>query len=244
MPAIYPGTQAGFVESMADMDALLINEHQAIIRLAVAAFLGACIGLERERRNQPAGLRTHMILTIGAALAMIISINLATQHRSSVPNGDPSRLAAQVISGIGFLGAGAILRFGASIKGLTTATSLWTAAIIGLATGAGHFLVAAACTALILITLTVISQFEKKWLVEILTREIHIRARDREHLMDDIQKLFNAHSIELKSVCISKNVESNEIEIVAVVNISDKTDLAQLMEIFSQFKEIKTYEIH
>jgi len=103
---------------------MLISEGEILIRLGLAALLGMIVGFERERQNQPAGLRTHAILAIGSCLAMTISINLAVQFVPHVPNGDPARLAAQVISGIGFLGAGAILRYGTNVKGLTTATSL------------------------------------------------------------------------------------------------------------------------
>ncbi len=117
----------------------MITEQEIVIRLAIASVLGMIVGFERERQNQPAGLRTHTILAIGSCLAMTISINLAMQFTPLVPNGDPARLAAQVVSGIGFLGAGAILRYGTSVKGLTTATSLWTTAMVGLAIGAGHF---------------------------------------------------------------------------------------------------------
>ena len=112
---------------------MLISEGEILIRLGLAALLGMIVGFERERQNQPAGLRTHAILAIGSCLAMTVSINLAVQFVPYVPNGDPARLAAQVISGIGFLGAGAILRYGTNVKGLTTATSLWTVAIVGLA---------------------------------------------------------------------------------------------------------------
>lgn len=124
----------------------MIPDIEVFLRLLVAAFLGALIGLDRERQNQPAGLRTHIILVTGAALAMTLSINMSMQFKALAPNGDPSRLAAQVLSGIGFLGAGAILRYGTSIKGLTTATSLWTMAVVGLAVGAGYIWVAVGTT--------------------------------------------------------------------------------------------------
>ena len=107
---------------------MLISEWEILLRLGLAALLGMLVGYERERQNQPAGLRTHAILAIGSCLAMTVSINLSTQFESFGANGDPARIAAQVVSGIGFLGAGAILRYGTNVKGLTTATSLWTIA--------------------------------------------------------------------------------------------------------------------
>src|SRR5665648_365038 len=101
----------------------MITDQDVIIRIIIAALLGAIVGFERERNGQDAGLRTHIILVVGATLTMTISINMAIQYRPLVINGDPARLAAQVVSGIGFLGAGAIIRYGPNIKGLTTAAS-------------------------------------------------------------------------------------------------------------------------
>ena len=140
----------------------MVSDTQIIFRLLVAAALGALVGYERQRNNQPAGLRTHIILVIGATLAMTLSINLAMEFRPLVPNGDPARLAAQVISGIGFLGVGAIIRYGANIKGLTTATSMWSMAVVGLVVGAGYYLIAAFTTGLLLFTLILINFFEKR----------------------------------------------------------------------------------
>ena len=100
----------------------MISELQIALRVLVSAVLGAIVGLERERSDQPAGLRTNMVLVIGATLAMVLSINLGYLYAKPGTSADPARLAAQVISGIGFLGAGAILRFGYNVKGLTTAS--------------------------------------------------------------------------------------------------------------------------
>ncbi len=157
----------------------MITEWQIALRLLAAAVLGGLVGIERERHNQPAGLRTHVILSIGAALATTVSIDLAMQFQPLVPNGDPARLAAQVVSGIGFLGAGAIFRYGNSIKGLTTATSLWTVAIVGLAVGAGHFFPAIVATVLLLVALATLDILEKRYLAGVITRTITIRVKDR-----------------------------------------------------------------
>ena len=103
-----------------------------------AGLFGSLVGLERELHGQPAGLRTHMILAVGAALAAILSISYSQFLSNPEMMSDPGRIVAQVVSGVGFLGAGAILRFGVTIKGLTTASSLWTTAIIGIAAGSGE----------------------------------------------------------------------------------------------------------
>ena len=123
-----------------------------LLRIAVAVALGAALGVEREHRGQPAGMRTHALVAAGAALFTLAgAYGFAEVHRG--PNIDPMRVAAQVASGIGFIGGGVILKEGATVRGVTTAASLWAVAAIGLAVGAGMLLVAAGSVALILVTL-------------------------------------------------------------------------------------------
>ncbi len=131
-----------------------------LLRLVVAFFLGGLVGLEREIHGRPAGLRTHILVAFGSALTMIVSIyGFAGLNL----NYDPGRIAAQVVSGIGFLGAGTILREGISIKGLTTAASLWMVAAIGLAAGAGMHLIAIVSALLVLVVLYVLHPLETKF---------------------------------------------------------------------------------
>jgi putative Mg2+ transporter-C (MgtC) family protein len=139
-------------------DPMILSEFDMILRLVMSFVAGGLIGLERSRRRQVAGLRTHILIATGATLLMLLSIYIPQQFRS----GDPGRIAAQVVSGIGFLGAGAIIRLGNSIRGLTTAASLWFVAAVGLAIGAGMYLVAAAAEALGIIALMFLYVFEKK----------------------------------------------------------------------------------
>lgn len=123
-----------------------------IVRLVIAAAVGALIGLEREIHGHPAGMRTHLLVAVGSALFTVLS----AYGFGSAPGGagvDPTRIAAQIVTGIGFLGAGAILKEGATIKGLTTAASLWATAAIGMAAGAGAHLIGAVATAIVLFSL-------------------------------------------------------------------------------------------
>ncbi len=133
-----------------------------VIRLFLATVFGSVIGLEREIHGKVAGFRTHALVSLGSALVMIISIDLYTVYRGTA-SVDPSRIAAQVVSGIGFLGAGAIIRFRTGITGLTTAASLWVASAIGLACGAGFYKHASAA---VILTLFVLAAFGTigKWL--------------------------------------------------------------------------------
>ena len=136
-----------------------LTEIDIIIRICLAFAAGGIIGFERSSRRQVAGLRTHILISLGATCLMLLSIWLP-RHLGS--NADPGRIAAQVVSGMGFLGAGAIIRLGSSIRGLTTAASLWLTAAIGLTIGAGMFIAAVTVTVLALITLFFLHRLERK----------------------------------------------------------------------------------
>lgn len=129
---------------------------EILLRVALAAVLGGAIGFERELREREAGLRTHMLVAVGAALFTLVSAFAWTDWHFSNASGvvyDPTRIAAQVVTGIGFLGAGAIIRQGLSVRGLTTAATLWVVAAIGMATGAGFYTAAVITTVLVLLSL-------------------------------------------------------------------------------------------
>ena len=144
------------------MDAFeTITEIEMIIRLCLGFAAGGIIGFERSSRRQIAGLRTHILIALGATCLMLLSI-WVPQKFISLKNGDPGRIAAQVVSGIGFLGAGAIIRLGNNVKGLTTAASLWLVAAIGMLIGAGMYIVAAAAEVLGFVTLTLLERVERK----------------------------------------------------------------------------------
>ena len=133
-----------------------ITWAEVALRLALAAVLGGAVGLERELREREAGLRTHLLVSVGAAVFTLVSaygfrdFNYGSREGITL---DPTRIAAQIVTGIGFLGAGAIIRQGLSVRGLTTAATLWVVAAIGLASGAGYYSVAVISTALVLFSL-------------------------------------------------------------------------------------------
>jgi putative Mg2+ transporter-C (MgtC) family protein len=216
---------------------------EMIARLVAAAVLGGLVGYERERHDQPAGLRTHTILSIGASLAMMLSILLAARFRDVVPNGDPARLAAQVISGIGFLGAGAIIRYGPTVRGLTTATSLWTVAIVGLGVGAGEYVSSAAAVVLLLITLDFLDRVEKRFIRSATTKSIKIGVQDRPGLIDEIEARLGEMDIDIKSLGVRKDVFTNEIEFTAVVKVGQRPDMNRLIGILSEIQGVKRFEV-
>lgn len=131
-------------------------EWELLVRLVVAALLGAVIGFERELRDQPAGFRTHILVSLGACLFGLVSafpLEGLIGDRPEVVRFDPTRIAAQVVTGIGFLGAGAIIRYGVTVRGLTTAASLWVVAAVGLAVSLGHYLTGSVTAGIALLTL-------------------------------------------------------------------------------------------
>lgn len=144
------------------VDAWLGNLLLIALSLFLAALLSGVIGFEREYHGHAAGLRTHLLVAVGSALIMIISIyGFPTMIGGQTYNRDPARLAAQVITGIGFLGAGTIVQTGTDVKGLTTATTIWVVMAIGLACGSGNFIIAALATLLAYICLVMMRKAEK-----------------------------------------------------------------------------------
>lgn len=196
------------------------SEHEIIIRLILGLLFGGLIGLEREYHGQPAGLRTHIILCVGASLVMCLSLALWEPNK-----GDIQRLAAQVISGVGFLGAGAIFKYGGGVRGLTTAASIWTTAIIGMTAGSGLNLVAAASTGLVLFTLIILNSFEKSFIHEKITRTIVIKGTDHPRFLEEIKIHMQKFKISVKSISFSKDVLKNHIEVKLVIKILNDTDL-------------------
>jgi len=132
----------------------MFSELLFLVRLVLAFVFGAVIGYERERVDKPAGLRTHILVSLGSCLFTILSF-------AAFPGGDPSRVASYIVAGIGFIGAGTIIQTRERVVGVTTAASLWVAASIGMAVGAGFYLIAAATTALAYLTLR-LGWLEKK----------------------------------------------------------------------------------
>ncbi len=133
------------------------------LRLASAAVLGAIVGIEREYFGKAAGFRTHALVAAASSLIMLVSIEIYEMYKGQVQV-DPSRIAAQVVSGIGFIGAGAIIRSGASVKGITTAASLWAVSGIGLACGIGFYEGAFYATVIVIVILFMFTKLESKLL--------------------------------------------------------------------------------
>ncbi len=216
------------------------NDLEMAGRLALAALLGGLIGLDRERHVQPAGLRTHMVVSIGACLIMLVSLYM---HQLNPAKSDPGRIAAQVVTGIGFLGAGAILRFGMSVKGLTTAACLWTSSGIGLAVGAGYWKAGVVATILTLIAVFVFDKVEKAFISGRAYRRFVIHARDAAGLVGRVEGVLERSGISVRHVDIQRDLVERKLQITLMAACSDKADVDALSRAFSDLGGVEKVEI-
>ena len=205
-------------------DPTVISELDMLIRLALGFLAGAIIGLERSNRRQVAGLRTHILIATGATLLMLLSIYIP-QHYNPQRTGDPGRIAAQVVSGMGFLGAGAIIRLGNSIRGLTTAASLWFVAAVGLAVGAGMFLVAAFAEALGLVTLLLLYIVEKKLFPTERFKMLIISYKDNTTSIMEAQETIRKSGIMIQSIDVHQGSSSKGTKLKLLVMIPNTVDI-------------------
>ncbi len=206
-----------------------------VLRLFLASALGGLIGYERESVQRPAGFRTHILVCVGSALVMITSLFIFNRY-SVFTSLDPARLGAQVISGIGFLGAGTIIREGLSVRGLTTAASLWAVACIGIAAGVGFYMGAVLAAIIIYTTLLLLKKAEKN----IAQRKrgknetLYVRLSKKDGLMASVHGVFEKHGIALKSVEYLKENDGSErtLKITLAFRSTEERALA-MDELFS-----------
>lgn len=193
----------------------MISWQETLLRLGLAAVLGAMIGLERERKDWSAGMRTHMMVCVGAALAMIVS-TFGFSDILGQPNValDPSRIAAQVISGIGFIGAGTILFLKPGfIRGLTTASGLWTVSAIGLASGSGMYFAAVVTTAIAIIILLILQPFEQRISRHFKQKYIKITVDLQTNPAQVLHRLFGHETLDINTFSFDKSEAGFIIEI-------------------------------
>jgi putative Mg2+ transporter-C (MgtC) family protein len=189
-----------------------VTQWELIERLALAALLGSFIGYERERLAWAAGLRTHMLVCVGSTLVMIVSAYGFADELGAGVALDPSRMAAQVVSGIGFLGAGAIMARGEVVRGLTTAASVWSVAGIGLAVGGGLYVPAAAATVIILIILAGIKPLERRFIGSRQVRALVILA-DRDAVsVPKLHEALGAGSARVQTFIMRNKIGTTDVD--------------------------------
>lgn len=197
----------------------MVFELEALIRILLALACGGVIGYEREHKNRPAGLRTHMMVCIGAALVMVVSQYLFEKYSPGVT--DPSRLGAQVISGIGFLGAGTIIRDRFNVTGLTTAATLWVVACIGLAIGSGYYLMGIITTAIIFLALVLFRKLEGVLKIKPKRAKLKITAVYREETALEIKDILEKSGFSLKSAKFTKSKNGESVDFTYDLSCSE-----------------------
>lgn len=185
----------------------MVSNFELILRLLLSALVGGLIGLEREANNRPAGFRTHILVSIGSALIMLIS---SQAFIGLGENYDPARLAAQVVSGIGFLGAGTIIRDGSNIKGLTTAASIWVCGGLGLAIGAGYYVGGLVTAGITYASLTLLTKIEQTVLSKKYKR-VTVLCHERPGLIGDLGQAFGQNNIMIKDIKVNRNNVSYDL---------------------------------
>ena len=219
----------------------MIAPEQIILRLLIATILGAVVGLERERLEWAAGLRTHALVCVGAALFMIVSsFGFADVLGSPDVVLDPSRVAAQVVSGIGFIGAGTIILRREIVRGLTTAASIWAVAAIGLAVGGGMYLAAIVATVLALVILAVVKPIEWRIFRHRRARQVNLTVDEQEISLSDIKAEIEAANLRLDRLVIraGDSSEADRVE-VFLTRGSSEEKLLSLMESFRRLAGVR-----
>ncbi|MGI6485176.1 MAG: MgtC/SapB family protein [Tepidanaerobacteraceae bacterium] len=210
------------------------------LKLITSIMMGGIIGLERESINRPAGFRTHILVCVGSTLTMLVSIYIFQQFKG-MTGIDPGRIAAQVISGIGFLGAGTIIREGVTVKGLTTAASLWTVAAIGLAIGSGFYLAAILVTFLTIVTLISFSKIENYIVQRQYLERISLIIDDKPGQIGKIGSILGDMNVNIKNL---KMMESSDdkLSIILLVRMPPYLKINDLISKLSQIRGI--YDIN
>jgi putative Mg2+ transporter-C (MgtC) family protein len=203
-----------------------------ILRLLLAAILGGLIGLERQLRHKPAGLRTNMFICFGAAMFTVLSVKLA-----GAPS-DNARIAAQIIPGIGFIGAGSILHSRGSVTGLTTAATLFVVASVGMAAGGGLYITAVFATVLILIALRLLGNMESHFGLRFSLSTYEVLGRDTETLVAEINRILETEQLATQSLHVTGDPEHRRVIFSVLCSPPDQEKINVLLHESSAFANV------
>ena len=212
----------------------VITPYTAGLKLLISFMLGALIGMERQFRRRDAGMRTFTLICMGSTAAMLVSIWIP-QINPNFPNGDPGRIAAQVLSGIGFFGAGAIIQSNGSVHGLTTAACIWVMAVIGLAVGAGMYVPAIIATLLTLFILFSLEQLEKRMYLNGVNKILTVTCNTSSPDLKALRAILEKGGIYIVSVSLDAKYETDQSIISYKVNVKSISSYANL---FNNIKEL------
>jgi putative Mg2+ transporter-C (MgtC) family protein len=222
-------------------------DTELFLRLVLASFFGAIIGLEREIHGRPAGFRTHLLVSLGSCLFCICSVEfyrIFGNFKGVVPVGvDPGRIAAQVVAGIGFLGAGAIMRDKGNVRGLTTAACLWVAAALGIACGVGLYYLAITVTILSLLSLLLLKQVERR-----LSRDIYftvkIWGKDHEQFVTSIYDALSSFGIDHIDARFDRNVALQRLLIEVEVRRIKGSNVYDIVDKLGRVEGVKRVKVY
>jgi putative Mg2+ transporter-C (MgtC) family protein len=213
---------------------------EVVIRILIAAVLAGVIGFEREIREHTAGFRTHILVAVGSA-----AFTLASSYGLTGTSFDPNRISAQVVTGIGFLGAGAIIRYGVSVRGLTTAASLWTVAAVGLLSAQGFYSAALVTTGVVIVSLTVLRLIEDRVLYARRGREIPVRVHFSSPgyapLAQLVDRLQQAHVV-IKEMGVAPD-DNDRDTIRLLLDLPRTLDAAKLTALIADLNEVRTVRV-
>lgn len=214
-----------------------IPDYEVALRLILACICGGLVGIEREKADKPAGFRTHILVALGATLMTIISIYGFSEFTSV--NKDPARIAAQIVTGVGFLGAGTIMREGFSVRGLTTAASIWLVAGIGMAVGAGMYFSAIVATAIMFIILEGIIE---KYLLRSHQR-ITLSISNSENKIIDIRETLKKHGVSIQHISILPSTDPANLRIELSLHVPRKVSIIDTLQELKWIKGIDWVEL-
>lgn len=214
------------------LNSLEVNLPNSIFRLFISMLLGMIIGAERKRKGQTAGIRTFALISMGACLAMLLSIYVPQEYLG-LKNGDPGRIAAQVITGIGFLGGGAMIQMRGTVKGLTTAAGIWITAIIGMAVGIGMYVVSIFATFLVLLTLIVFEQYSKRKKIGQDSKVINITIDGILENIDQYSRVLKENDVHLSTFYIEYDYENQITELNFVILVHSYTNVLPILNTIS-----------
>lgn len=214
-----------------------INTVTASARLVLSFVFGLLIGIERQYRRQSAGLRTFVLICTGSTAAMLLSIWIP-QTYPHLLNGDPGRIAAQILTGIGFLGAGAIIQSRGGVYGLTTAASIWMAAIIGMCTGAGMYEAAVLCTAIALVALIVLNKIEHRKTIAGEAKELVVEYNTLSPDIEALRTLLNQESVYLFNITVNKNIEKSHTVVQLRIHVNPLNTLDNVFKVLEHQPEV------
>jgi putative Mg2+ transporter-C (MgtC) family protein len=211
------------------------NIQTIALRLGISFVLSFIIGFERERSGQPAGLRTHVLISIGSTMFMILSLAIPKLFSGRIQS-DPTRIAAQIVTGIGFLGAGAIIKIGINVKGLTTAANIWVVSAIGMTAGAGLYIASFIISAITLITLVLLNKLEKKLITGRRHKKLSLQFKRGELHFQEARDILLRHGMTIT------NVDFSESAIQGTTEITFSFYYNRRKEISTIFMELRSIE--